>query len=441
MAKREAVRRIKTKDSRNKTFIDVFAGCGGLSLGLMSAGWEGLFAIEKDAFAFETLSINLLRSGPGPKFNWPQWLPKDTHCIASLLETFEGELKSLRGKVDLLAGGPPCQGFSSAGRRDVSDPRNALVRNYLDLVSAVQPKLVLIENVHGITVDFTETSGEKTNYMSLLIEALSKDYSVHWKMIRASDYGVPQNRNRFILMAKRKEKNGVEQHPFDLLDSKRIPFVRSKGLILPVSSETAISDLEVGRNGVVPSQDTPGFNEIDYLKPRTIFQQLMRVGAVGAPKDTRLANHRADISKRFAKIIEMCRSKGRLNTSLDKEMREKFGLKKLALRVLDPDRPSPTITSMPDDLLHYKEARTLTVRENARLQSFPDWFEFRGKYTTGGALRKKEVPRFTQVANAVPPFMAEILGLTLLDWVTSKADVYKNRNIVKVLPVLNKRAA
>jgi DNA (cytosine-5)-methyltransferase 1 len=87
----------------------------------------------------------------------------------------------------------------------------------------------------------------------------------------------------------------------------------------------------------------------------------------------------------------------------------------MATRVLDPDKPAPTITSMPDDLLHYAEPRTLTVRENARLQTFPDWFAFQGKYTTGGDRRAREVPRFTQVANAVPPLLAELWGEVLLD--------------------------
>jgi DNA (cytosine-5)-methyltransferase 1 len=89
----------------------------------------------------------------------------------------------------------------------------------------------------------------------------------------------------------------------------------------------------------------------------------------------------------------------------------------MATRVLDPRKPAPTITSMPDDLLHYSEPRTLTVRENARLQSFPDWFAFRGKYTTGGERRAREVPRFTQVANAVPPLVAEIWGEVLMGYV------------------------
>jgi DNA (cytosine-5)-methyltransferase 1 len=128
-----------------------------------------------------------------------------------------------------------------------------------------------------------------------------------------------------------------------------------------------------------------------------------------------LARHSDNIADRFQEIIKLSHAEGRLNTSISDEMRALFGLKKRALRVLDPDRPSPTITSLPDDLLHYREPRALTVRENARLQSFPDWFSFKGKYTTGGHLRRKEVPRFTQVANAVPPLVARAFGEMLIE--------------------------
>jgi DNA (cytosine-5)-methyltransferase 1 len=136
----------------------------------------------------------------------------------------------------------------------------------------------------------------------------------------------------------------------------------------------------------------------------------------GQPSDTRLARHRDDIAMRFKTIIERCKLEGRLNTSISMALRQEFGLKKMAIRVMDPRKPAPTITSMPDDLLHYSEPRTLTVRENARLQTFPDWFLFKGKYTTGGHLRRCEVPRFTQVANAVPPLLAELIGLCLLGY-------------------------
>src|SRR5258708_25460262 len=140
----------------------------------------------------------------------------------------------------------------------------------------------------------------------------------------------------------------------------------------------------------------------------------MNTGSVG-PTDLRLARHSDEIANRFQDIIELSHAEGRLNTTISAEIRARFGLRKMALRVLDPDRPSPTITSMPDDLLHYREPRTLTVRENARLQGFPDWFSFQGKYTTGGHLRKQEVPRFTQVANAVPPLVARAIGELLRD--------------------------
>jgi DNA (cytosine-5)-methyltransferase 1 len=140
----------------------------------------------------------------------------------------------------------------------------------------------------------------------------------------------------------------------------------------------------------------------------------MRGDHKGVVSDTRLARHRDDIRERFADLIKICGEEGRLNVNLSPATRKAYKLKKAALRVMDPLRPAPTITSLPDDLLHYSEPRTLTVRENARLQSFPDWFEFHGKYTTGGLLRRKEVPRFTQVANAVPPLLAEQLGLALI---------------------------
>jgi DNA (cytosine-5)-methyltransferase 1 len=197
--------------------------------------------------------------------------------------------------------------------------------------------------------------------------------------------------------------------PFTLLEGRIPSFLRALGISAPVSSSNAISDLEVDRCGTEPSKDTKGFAQIAYGRPLTRYQKLMNESGT-TPSDLRLARHAEDITLRFQEIIDLCHAEGRLNTSISTEVRERFGLKKRALRVLDPDRPSPTITSMPDDLIHYSEPRTLTVRENARLQSFPDWFAFQGKYTTGGHLRKKEVPRFTQVANAVPPLVARAIG-------------------------------
>lgn len=398
------------------TFIDLFAGCGGLSLGLFRAGWNGLFGIEKDSFAFETLATNFLQKESRYKFDWPNWLPKTPLNLSDVLSTYQVEFTKKLPQLDLLVGGPPCQGFSSAGRRDPHDPRNQLLSLYLEAVHLLQPKFILIENVKGMTIGFAEKENPSAviNYSKQLIEALSNHYTVWTAMLNSSDFGVPQSRRRFIIIAQ--DKNiAAKWDPFKHLEEKLPTFLRVRSLHDKMTSRSALSDLEITRNGTIPSHETPRFQEICYIAPLTHYQLQMRDGMITPPSCTRLARHCEKIENRFAEIIELCHQDGHLNTSLRKNDRERFGLLKKAIRVLDPDQPAPTITSMPDDLLHYSEPRTLTVRENARLQSFPDWFDFKGKYTTGGHLRRKEVPRFTQVANAVPPLMAEAIGEMILE--------------------------
>ncbi|MDR0281430.1 MAG: DNA cytosine methyltransferase [Paucimonas sp.] len=391
------------------TFIDAFAGCGGLSLGLMQAGLVGKFAIERDKFAFATLKHNLLAKNGRFKYDWPHWLPDEAIGIVELLNGYQDQLEEIAGKIDILVGGPPCQGFSSAGRRQHDDPRNQLFASYLKLVDIIKPQAVLIENVRGFTIDFN-AGDEIKNFSQVLRAQLSDSYTVHERLLDLSLFGVPQARTRYFILAFRSELNVPD--PFSHLNARTPSFLRSLRLTAPVSSETAISDLEINRNGKQTSTETKGFNETRYIGPLTHYQKLMNAGC-DKPTDLRLARHADHISNRFAEIIAQSHAIGRLNTNIGAEMRARFGLKKMALRVLDPERPSPTITSMPDDLLHYSEPRTLTVRENARLQSFPDWYSFQGKYTSGGHRRKTEVPRFTQVANAVPPLAARAIGETL----------------------------
>jgi DNA (cytosine-5)-methyltransferase 1 len=399
--------------SRTKkiVFCDAFAGCGGLSLGLLQAGLEGRFAIEHDKFAFATLRENLLTKGSKFKYAWPRWLPKEPIAIGTLLTDYRAELESLKGTIDVLVGGPPCQGFSSAGRRRHDDPRNQLFASYLKIVEILKPKAVLIENVRGFTMDFGADAKVK-NYSHKLRQKLSTDYEVFEELLDLSQFGVPQSRTRYFLLAL--QPGFTDLNPFDLLMQRLPSFLRAMCLKAPVSSWAAISDLEVSLGGTQPSRDTPGFEEIKYTKPKTRFQKIMS-GGEGTPTDLRLARHSTEITNRFRDIIESSHAEGRLNTTISDGVRARYGLLKKALRVLDPDRPAPTITSLPDDLLHYREPRALTVRENARLQSFPDWFSFQGKYTTGGLLRRKEVPRFTQVANAVPPLVARAIGEMLIE--------------------------
>lgn len=420
-------------------FADAFAGCGGLSLGLMRAGWKGLFAIEKDPCAFETLSANL-------SYNWPSRIEQKPWDIHDLLSTRGDALASLSGKVDLLAGGPPCQGFSHAGRRRPDDPRNQLFRAYLELVELLQPRLLLLENVRGFTCNFKVPGGEPVeNFAESLQQWLQVHYDVSYQIVHAADFGVPQTRPRYFLVAALKSL-GIEREievVFENLQQQAGSFLGERGLPRQPTAREAISDLEIGRNGTVPSRDSKGFEEISYKGPLTEYQKIMRGECKEPPTDTRLARHRPDIRERFEAIINTCREEGRLKVTVPAEIREVHGMKKMVTRVLDPIDSAPTITSLPDDLLHYLEPRTLTVRENARLQSFPDWFQFKGKYTTGGNRRRNEVPRFTQVANAVPPLLAEQLGLVLLRIVQGlcRYEFITNgpANTVQRAPVLSER--
>ena len=414
------------------TFIDVFAGCGGLTLGLLRAGWHGTFAIEKDAFAFATLEANFLQGNSRYRFEWPEWLAKEPCDIRALLETHPNELRNLRGSIDLLAGGPPCQGFSSAGRRKAHDPRNQLFRDYVALVELVQPRLILLENVAGITYAFGEgrARGKKTGspdsdqsetYAEAITRTLTDNYHVVTSVVRCSEFGIPQSRPRFILVGYSRGyfEEACVPRPFEQIEACRAAFLAAKGLKCRTTAKQALSDLEIRRNGLIDADGAPRFKSIGYKRPLSAYQKAIRDGYSGIPSDTRLARHQPSTARRFARIIAAMKERNRLGIQLNAKQRREFGVAKSTLRVLNPDAPAPTITSLPDDLLHYAEARTLTVRENARLQTFPDWFVFKGKYTTGGDLRTREVPRFTQVANAVPPLLAELFGTVLSGAVAS----------------------
>ena len=147
------------------TVIDLFAGCGGLSLGLYQAGWKGLFAIEKNDFAFATLKANLIDNKK--HFAWPKWLPQTPHDINEILNNYGAELLALRGQVDLVAGGPPCQGFSMAGKRVEDDVRNQLVFSYIKFIDLVRPRVILFENVKGFTFAFDKNKTVKAEPYSV----------------------------------------------------------------------------------------------------------------------------------------------------------------------------------------------------------------------------------------------------------------------------------
>lgn len=410
-------------------FVDLFSGCGGLSLGLSMAGLQGQFAVERDPMAFDTFSDNFLgkRNVPIANFEWPSWLEKRAWGIDDLLEQHRPHLVQMQGEVSILAGGPPCQGFSFAGRRQEGDPRNLLFEKYVQVVDAVKPSVLILENVPGMKVahsgpamdDGTREQATESYYDKLKKSLETIGYQVHGMIIDASRFGVPQRRSRLIVIGLREELastlEGGVMHVFNALESKRIEMLSRHGLpkTKPVTSQDAISDLLVRRNLTRPCVDPfspKGFEEVDYLGPVTTYQRAMHKHCrTDAMDSMRLARHREEVRDRFKKIIKECEQGVRMN----EESRARFGLKKHRIYPMSALEPAPTITTLPDDVLHYCEPRILTVRESARLQSFPDWFRFRGKYTTGGELRTKECPRYTQVGNAVPPLLAEAIGLAV----------------------------
>lgn len=401
-----------------RTYIDLFSGCGGFSLGLGNAGWKGLFAVEKDSMAFETFKYNLI-DGKYGHFEWPEWLPQKSTTIQSLLKDFNSEISSLNGKVDLIAGGPPCQGFSLAGRRNPKDPRNKLSNEYAKMVKLINPKFLVLENVRGFDSKFKDPDGLKIKkpYSMVLKGRLERlGYKIFTNYIHSEHYGVPQKRTRFIMIGIRKDILNSEVSPFDLLDSIRPSFLLSKNLPKePVTVQMAIGDLEVSKSQLVhhSGSEKRGFKKIDYKPPKRLncYQSIMRNGLNGLkPNGLRIARHKPTTIEKFEYIQKVCRP----GLGLTEEQKKNIGTKKQVISVLDPDQPSRTLTTLPDDLLHYSEPRILTVRENARIQSFPDDFEFKGKYTTGGERRTQECPRYTQVGNAVPPLVGEIIG-TLID--------------------------
>lgn len=408
-------------------FIDLFAGCGGLSLGLLLAGWDGVFAVEKNDDAFATLRANLVGRRK-LRFSWPEWLPQKPMTTSRLIADYDVHLSKLRGQIDLIAGGPPCQGYSFAGKRDANDPRNKLKDEYIQLVDIIRPKYLLFENVRGFSSSFS-SCGDDAHADKVRDDLENFEwggYRVFSKVLNASLFGVPQPRPRFILLAARNdlELDWDMKNPFKEIAGFASNFRNNRGLNgHEISVKEAISDIEVQVCGVSKSKETAGFEEIKYTPPSspTPFQKLMRKGARKgvAPNSLRLARHRPNTLKRFNDILQNC-PKG---STLSKEFREHYNMKKQCFTPLHPDQMSKTITTLPDDLLHYSEPRILTVRESARIQTFPDWFAFCGKYTTGGARRKDECPRYTQVGNAVPPLMAEALGKLVLSTFHNQKDI------------------
>lgn len=356
--------------------VDLFSGAGGFSLGFRQRGFDIIGAVDRSEAAMETYRHNFQDT---PTFE------QDVREFNA--EVFESETDYSRSDVHVIIGGPPCKGFSTAGQMDSEDPRNELVVSYAETVGEFDPEVVVMENVAGL---LSMKDGE---YVSELRSSLSEQgYTLQQpQILLAADYGVPQLRKRVIIVATRSGEFKLPT-PTHYPDQNQAALDSSQGNQEYVTVEQAIDDLSFLRYG----QESQEYK----LRPRTDYQREMRRGAERIHNHV-APNHGETVRERFNAF-----DPGQTIDELD----EQYQTSKHSMYCWDPEQPSPTITTLPEDFVHYERLRIPTVREMARIQSFPDWFEFRGPRTTGGTRRRNSVPQYTQVGNAVPPRLASAIA-------------------------------
>ena len=333
--------------------IDLFSGAGGLSYGFESAGYNVLLGIDNDKKALETFELN----------------HKNAKSICGDITkiSYKNDIAPLIGNqtVDIIIGGPPCQGMSLSGPRKFDDPRNKLYLSYIRLVQEIQPIAFVIENVPGLVGLF------KGQIKDSIIEKFTKmGYKISYQILCAADYGVPQNRKRVVFV-------GV----------KKGDFVFPKKSGAHVTCKMAISDLP-------PLEDDLGDDTMSYLTPpQNPYQELMRQRSKNV-KNHIAANH----SERVKQIISFVPAGGNYK-DLPDEYKDSRHFH-VAWTRFPEDAPAPTIDTGHRHHFHYQYNRVPTVRECARIQSFPDDFIFLGNKTQ----------QFRQVGNAVPPLMAQAIA-------------------------------
>lgn len=517
-------------------YIELFAGCGGLSLGLEASGYNLVIANELSPMASETFAYNFfnekLEGNTSPKNTlWinssfpkdeiqkrlrenPKTYPAiqegghsdiDSEVILDkklligsivelnkLLEQSPELLQQIKDSnlpdgLDLVSGGPPCQSFSMAGLRQLSNERNSLPWEFAKFVDLTRPKFVILENVSGILRAFSTEKGQFYAWYEVSKAFVKIGYVPLCLHVNAKYAGVAQNRPRFILLGIRidvyekiinklniKEKEALT-HSFEFFKKVQVcpdleyghlnyfdvdkntdffeqsflkPLVKFKGREFTV--QDAIQDLST------TSTQTKSMyvNTLDSLfnplltAHDSLSNNVLRTNGIHVRKRFKLYQNLNLVSQATKKEVQQI-LKGNIDfisdTAFDElrllsflneddqiihfdkcdeflEYLKVHQTKKQTQKALIPNKPAPAALSIPDDACHYIDLRTLTVREMARIQSFPDNFKFLSKVTTGGQMRKFEVPQYTQVGNAVPPLLGFALGQSLKYLI----DIYKS---------------
>ncbi|WP_211627903.1 DNA cytosine methyltransferase [Paraburkholderia nemoris] len=385
----------------NPTVLDLYSGAGGISLGFRKAGFDIVGAVEIDKWAADTYEQNF-----------------DVHVARkAVVDLTSAEINAFSG-VDVIIGGPPCQGFSISAKSRVNkdDARNGEVFHFLRAAIALRPKVILIENV-------AQFQKFRTSDDQLLVDQVREvlhgvGYSTGVFLLNAVEFGVPQNRVRFFLVASLKgtipdlAKYGAHGGTSDLF-SKRSAVV---------TVNDALSDLPPVEPCTVTEDTLHAYDG----PPRNSYQELLRASS-GHFFNHVPMRHTARLIQRFSKIPigangasvwshDAPRRRGDATTTGSKFEQNH--------RRMDPNLPAPTITAyMYSTCLHPFQHRNITVREAARLQSFPDTFRFTGKRTSlsnkllerKGLLDEIGLDQLNQVGNAVPPLLAQALANAILD--------------------------
>jgi len=355
--------------AKKYTCLDLFCGAGGLSLGFKQAGFEIKGAVEFDKAAMETHKRNIA---------------SDFEYCGDIREITDEIIVSKFSGVDVIIGGPPCQGFSGLNRRnkDYSDPRNMLFLEYIRFVRLLKPKVILIENVRQI---LTAKNGEIKNAICELLDELG--YDTTYKVVDASDYGVPQARRRAIFIGTRKEG---KKYTFEYLD---------KNKQVKTTVYDAISDIAEIEDKVLKNTSADHY-VLDEAK--TAYQRLMRNKSEGI-----LYNHLMYYpAKNVQEMISYVPQGGNWRNvpeGLFKSHRE--NRQSNYLRRLEYDKQSITIDTGHNVYFHPIYPRVPTIRESARIQSFPDDYIFYGN----------KGQQFRQVGNAVPPLLAKALAMSIME--------------------------
>lgn len=335
--------------------IDLFCGCGGLSQGFIDAGYNIILGIDKWQDAIETFNFN----------------HKNSNGIVADLLTLSPETVTKKEKidnVDVIIGGPPCQGFSIAGKRIVDDERNQLYKSFLHYVEFFKPKAFLMENVPNIM-----SIGKGAIKEQIIIDFEKIGYKMSNKILLASDYGVPQNRKRAFFVG--------------LRDGSVFDFPEPTTPDNKITSKQAISDLP---------EHTLKDGESYSFDSKSSYQKQMRNG------NKVLFNHQiTEHKEKTIEIISMVPDGGNYK-SLPKELHSTRKVN-IAWTRLNSNKPSFTIDTGHNHHFHYEFNRVPTARESARLQSFHDDFIF----------KKGKTSQLKQIGNAVPPLLAKEIAIKL----------------------------